>query len=154
MNMKKYGKMSSIEIEFTILNIGYAGIFLEIWDLIFVQYFKGFLTNEEKNEDEDEKIWGNDFNFWIRHTKIILCGSFYENPWKSFLTHLVKYFLANRGKNEDEDKARENNFDFLILHIKIGLCGSFHEKLRKNFLTHFVRHFWLIEAKMKMKIKK
>ena len=30
---------------------------------IFDPFFKTFLTNQGKNEDADENIWGNDFNF-------------------------------------------------------------------------------------------
>ena len=59
------------------------------------------------------------------------------------------------AKNEDEDeKTWKNEFDFWILHIKVKFYANFHENLRKKFLTNFVGHFWLIEAKMKMKIKK
>ena len=115
----------------------------------FDPFFKTF-----EDEDEDEKIWGKDFNFWILHIKFMLCHSIYENPRNFFLTQLCYTFLVNQSKNGDEyEKIRKNDFDFWILHIKIRLCGSFHENLRKKFLTHFVRHFWLMEAKMKMKIK-
>ena len=48
----------------------------------------------------------------------------------------------------------KNEFDFWILHIKIRLYKNFHENLRKIFLTNFLSHFLLMEAKMKMKIKK
>ena len=47
----------------------------------------------------------------------------------------------------------KNESHFLILHIKIRLQGNFHENLRKKFLTDFFNHFWLIEAKMKIKMK-
>ena len=30
---------------------------------IFDPFFKTFLINQGKNEDADENIWGNDFNF-------------------------------------------------------------------------------------------
>ena len=62
--------------------------------------------------------------------------------------------MTNWGKNEDEgEKIWENVFNFSILHIKIRICGNFHENRWKRFLTHSLRHFWLIEAKMKMKMK-
>ena len=35
--------------------------------------------NDAKNEDEDEKIWKNDFDFWIFHIKIRLYDNFHEN---------------------------------------------------------------------------
>ena len=54
MNMKRHGKMSSIS-EFTILQLGYAEVFIEIWDLIIVQYFETFLTYWGKNKGENEK---------------------------------------------------------------------------------------------------
>ena len=63
--------------------------------------------------------------------------------------------MTNRNKNENGDKKiSKNEFDFSILDIKTRLYKNFHENLRKQFLTHSLSHFWLIEAKMKMKIKK
>ena len=74
---------------------------------------------------------------------------------KKGFTHFFRTFLTNRGKNENEDeKTVKNEFDFSILRIEIRLCGNFHENGRKQFLTYCLRHFWLIEAKIKMKIKK
>ena len=63
--------------------------------------------------------------------------------------------MTNRNKNEDGDKKiSKNEFDFSILDIKTRLYKNFHENLRKQFLTHSLSHFCLIEAKIKMKIKK
>ena len=42
------------------------------------------MTNGSKNEDEDEKIWENEFNFWILHIKIRLRGTFHKNVRKKF----------------------------------------------------------------------
>ena len=76
------------------------------------------------------------------------------NSEKKVFDPFYKTFLTNRDENEDEDKKIwKNEFDFWILHIKTRLFKNFHENLRK-FLTHSLSHFWLIEAKMKMKIKK
>ena len=67
----------------------------------------------------------------------------------------MKPFLINQGKNENEDeKIWKNELDFWIIHIKIRLFGNFHENLLKKILTHFLRNFWLIESKIKMKMKK
>ena len=122
---------------------------------IFDPFFKIFLTNQGNNENEDEKSWKNEFNFWILHIKIRLYGTFRESLWKTIFDPFFRTFLTNWGKNEDEnEKLWKNRFSFWVLHIKIRLCGSFHENLKKNFLTHFLRHFWLIKAKMKIKIKK
>ena len=66
-----------------------------------------------------------------------------------------KLFLTNRGKNKNENKKNwENEFDFWIINIKITLYGNFHENLLKKILTQISGHFWLIETKIKMRIKK
>ena len=60
--------------------------------------------------------------------------------------------MTNRSKNKDEnEKVWENKFDFGILHIKIRILGNSHKVGEK---TRFLGHFWLIEAKIKMKMKK
>ena len=50
-------------------------------------------------------------------------------------------------------KRLENKFNFWIFDIKIRLCNSFPENQRKYFLTNLLRYFWLIDAKMKIKMK-
>ena len=45
----------------------------------FDTFFRTFLTNQGKNEDENEKLWENEFNFSIIHITIRLCDSFHEN---------------------------------------------------------------------------
>ena len=92
------------------------------------------MTNQGKNEDEDEKIWKNKFSFGILYINIRLYRNIFDPFYRTFLT--------NRDKNENEDeKIWENESDFLILHIKIRLCGNFHENRRKIFLTHLLKHF-------------
>ena len=79
---------------------------------------------------------------------------FFMKILEKFFWLIFKLFLIYPGKNEDEhEKVWENEFNFLIIHIKIRLHGNFHENLLKKNLTHFLGHFWLIEAKMKMKMK-
>ena len=98
-----------------------------------------------QNENEDEKIWKNKFNFSIVHIKIRLSGHLHENPRKIVLTHFNDIFdsflrlLTNRSTNEDEDEEIwKNESEFWILHVKISSCGNFHENPRKKFLTHFL----------------
>ena len=67
----------------------------------FDPLFKTFLTNRGKNENENEKIWKNEFNFWILHIKVMLYGTFHENLCKKNWPNFFKRFLTNRGKNED-----------------------------------------------------
>ena len=67
----------------------------------FDPLFKTFLTNRGKNENENEKIWKNEFNFWILHIKVMLYGTFHENLCKKIWPNFFKRFLTNRGKNED-----------------------------------------------------
>ena len=61
---------------------------------IFDPFFKTFLTNWGKNEDEEEKNWKNEIKFCILHIKIGFCGNFHENPRKKFLNHFF-FFLIN-----------------------------------------------------------
>ena len=104
-------------------------------------------------EDDYEKDWKNEFDFWLLHIKIRLYGNFHENLRKK-IDPFFKIFLTNQGKNEGvNEKNWENEFDLWILHIRIRFYGNFHENLWKKRPTHFLGHFWLIVAKMKMKMK-
>ena len=72
---KKFGKISSI-FEFSISKLGYMEIFMKIWEkkmkwkssLTFSLFNFDYLPDEDgkkvdaKNEDEDEKIWKNEFD--------------------------------------------------------------------------------------------
>ena len=93
----------------------------------FHPFFKTFLTNQGKSKTENEKIWENEFDFWIFHIIIRLYSTFHKNLRK-------KTFLTNWGKNENENgKNWKNEFDFWILHIKIRLYSNLYENLRKKF---------------------
>ena len=67
--------MSSI-FEFSIPKLGYMAIFRKICEKNSDSFFKTFLTNLHKNEDEDEKNWKNEFDFSILLLKIRLYGNF------------------------------------------------------------------------------
>ena len=92
---------------------------------------------DAKNEDEDEKNWKNEFDFWILHIKIRLYENFLKiwSQKKKNFHPLFKLFLTNRGKNENvNEKIWENEFDLWILQIKIRVYVNFHENLwEKNF---------------------
>ena len=61
-----------------------------------------------------------------------------------------KTLLTNRGKNENvNEEIWKNKFDLW----KLGYMAIFMKICGKKNLTHILGHFWLIEAKMKMKIK-
>ena len=139
------------------------GNFHENLRKIFLTHFViHYLTNQDKNKDEDEKFgkMSSIFEFsiskfsWKSEKKI---------KWKNYLTISLfnfDYLPDEDGKkidakNDDRDgKVWKNEFDFSIFHIKIWLHDNFHENLRTKNLTHSLRHFWLIETKMKMKMKK
>ena len=55
-------------------------------------FYRTFLTNRGKNENNDEKIRKNESDFLILHIKIKLYGNFHENPRKIVLTNLLKHF--------------------------------------------------------------
>ena len=52
--MKKHWKIFSI-FEFSLSKLGYVVIFMRMEKKNFDSFFKTFLTNRGKNEDEDEK---------------------------------------------------------------------------------------------------
>ena len=74
--MKKFGKISSI-FEFSIRKLGYLEISMKIWEkkmkwtssLTISLFNFDYLPDEDEkkswcqNEDEDEKIWKNEFDF-------------------------------------------------------------------------------------------
>ena len=47
---------------------------------------------DAKNEDHDEKMWKNEFDFWIFQVKVRLHDNFYENLGRKNLTLLYKIF--------------------------------------------------------------
>ena len=81
----------------------------------------------------------------------------WQFSWKSEKTifdTFFKTFFTNRGKNGDDDeKIWQNVFSFWILHIKLGYVVIFM-KIGEHFFWLHLRHFWLIETKIKMKMKK
>ena len=81
--MKKYGKMSSI-FEFSTSRLGYVAIFIKIGVKRFWPFFKTFLTNQGKNEDEVKKIWENEFDFWISMSRLGYVAIFIKIQEKKF----------------------------------------------------------------------
>ena len=128
MKITRFGKISS-GFEFSISILGYAKIFMKIWGKIFWFIFKPFLTNQGKNEDEDEKIWQNVSNFWILHIKIRICGNFHENLRKKFWTHFLWPFwlikaIINLKTKKCEKMSSISEFsisklDYMEVFIKI-----------------------------------
>ena len=80
MKIKKFEKISSI-FEFSISKLGHTDIFMKIWkkkkkmkwksSLTISLFNFDYLPDEDgkkvdaKNENEHEKIWKNEFDFWI-----------------------------------------------------------------------------------------
>ena len=139
--MKKYGKIIPI-FEFFISKSDFIKICEKKIDL----FYTTFLTNREKNENNDEKMRKNESDFWIIHIKTKLCGNFHENPRKKFLTNWGKMKMKKKKFGK-----MKSIFEFSIW--KIRLCSNIHENPRKKTLTRFLKIFWLIEIKMKMKMK-
>ena len=129
LKMKKYGKMSSV-FEFSMSKLEYVAIFMKILDKIFDPFFKTFLPNWGKNEDEDEKVRKNEFNFWVLHTKIKLCDNFHKN-WrrKKLLTHFL-YFWLIEAINDEKFGKISSIFEFSI--PKLGYKEVFPKILRKK----------------------
>ena len=124
-----------------------------------------YLTNRGKNKDEeDKKIWKDEFNLWILRIKIRLYGNFHENlrkKWNGKVLQLVHYLtlticLIKMGKKLIQKwrwqwKSLEEWTWFL--RSKLGYTEIFMKIYEKKVLTNFLGHFWLVEAKIKIKIR-
>ena len=103
MKMKKFGKMNSI-FELSISELGYMAIFIKICGKKnFDPLFRTFLTNQDKNENEDEKYGKMSPIFEFSISKLDYVAIFMKICRKNFFDQFFKTFLTNRGKNEDED---------------------------------------------------
>ena len=106
--MKKYWRIIPT-FEFSISKLG----FMKICEKKFDLFYRTFLTNQGKNENNDEKIRKNESEFWIVRIKIKLCGNFHENPRKIVLTNLLKHFWVIEAKWRWKWKTLENWVWFL-----------------------------------------
>ena len=88
--IKKTGKMSSI-FELSISILGYMAIHVKILGKKFWPIFRAFLTSRGKNKNECEKIWENEFDFWILHIKIRLYGTFHKNLRKNIFFEIFTW---------------------------------------------------------------
>ena len=62
MKIKRIEKAGSV-FEFSISKLGCMAIFMKICGKKIDQFFKIFLTNRGKNEDQNFKNWKNEFYF-------------------------------------------------------------------------------------------
>ena len=140
-----------------VIKVGYMAFFMKIWEKNW-PIFKIFLINQDKNQNVNEKMWENEFDFWILRIKIRLYGNFHENLRKKFLTHFLNHFSLIKAKTKMKmKKSGKMNSIFELSISKLGYMAIFMKIFVKKILTHFIGHFWLILAKMKMlkiKIKK
>ena len=51
---------------------------------MFDPFFKTFLTNQGKNDNEVEKVGKSEFNFSVLHIKLRLYRNFHENLRRHF----------------------------------------------------------------------
>ena len=101
------------------------------------------MTNQGKNENEDEKNWKNEFNFLILDIRIRLYGNFHENRRKTFLTLFLLYFWQIEAKMTMKIKKNgkiSSIFEFSIskllyteLFIKIWERCFWNLYLRRNY---------------------
>ena len=72
---------------------------LTIW-LFNFDYFPDVDGKKEndKNEDDGEKIGENEFNFWILHIKIRLYDNFHENQWEKCFRPYCRTFWLIEAK--------------------------------------------------------
>ena len=116
--MKKFGKIRLFE--FSIPKSSYMEIFMKIWEKEFGPFFNTFLTNQGRNEDQDEKIGKNKSNVWTLHIKIRLHGKFHENlrekNWPIFLRH--SWLIMVKIKMEEKKFGKMNSiFEFSMTKI-------------------------------------
>ena len=131
--MKKYGKIIPI-FEFFISKSDFIKNCKKKIDL----FYTTFLTNREKNENNDEKMRKNESDFWIIHIKTKLCGNFHENPRKKFLTNLLKHFWAIEAKWRWRRKNLEKWNQFLNSpYEKLGYVAIFMKILGKKLWPVF-----------------
>ena len=74
--------MSSI-FEFSISRLGYEAIFMKISEKKIWPILKIFFTNQDKNEDENEKIWKNEIDFEFSISKLGYMKLF-RKIWEKF----------------------------------------------------------------------
>ena len=54
------------------------------WEKIVDPFLKTFLTNQSKNKNEDERIWKNEFEYWILISKLGYAAIFMKIWEKNF----------------------------------------------------------------------
>ena len=143
MKVKRFGKINSI-FEFSISKLGCKAGFMKICTKKIYPFCRTFLTNRNKNDNEDEKIWGNKSTFLILYIKIRLCGNFYQNPRKNFLTHLLRPFWLIEAKMKiKKKKIRKIKSIFEFSISKLGYVAIFMKIVGKNFRPIFLGNFYL-----------
>ena len=64
----------------------------------------GYLPDEDgkkvdtKNEDDNEKLWKNELDFWVFYIKIRLYDNFHENLRRKNLTHFLRQLWLSGAK--------------------------------------------------------
>ena len=145
----------SLIFQFSISKLGYKDIFMKICEKKVLTHFLGHFWLVEANmKMKMKKLKKMSLILEFAISKVGYVPVFMK-VWEKNFWPIFKTFLTNQGKTEDEnEKIWKNELNFLILHIKIRLYGNFYENMLKKVLTHFFRHFWLIEGKIKIKMKK
>ena len=64
--------------------MAYGNFHEKLWKNFLTHFVSQFLTNQGKNEDEEEQNWENEFDPWTFHIKIRLYGNFHENLGKTW----------------------------------------------------------------------
>ena len=81
---------------------------------------------DAKSEDEDEKIWKSDFDFWTFYNKIRLYDNFLENMRRKNLTHFLRHFWLIKAKMKMRmKKFRRMNLIFEFSISKLGYMTIF-----------------------------
>ena len=92
MKMKKCGRMSS-NFEFSISRLGYVAVFMKISETKFHPFFKTFLTNWGKDENEDEKIEKMSLVFEFSISKLGYM-EFFIKIWENFFLEILTLRMA------------------------------------------------------------
>ena len=110
---------------------------LTIW-LFNFDYFPDVDGKKEndKNEDDGEKIGENEFNFWILHIKIRLYDNFHENQWEKCFRPYCRTFWLIEAKMKMKMTKYGKLSPIFEFSLSKKVMWQFSWKSEKSFLTH------------------
>ena len=109
--------------------------------IILTLFGSHFLTNWDKNEDEDEKIWENEFDIWILCVKITLYKTFHENLRNKAFFEIFTRTEVSKGLKEEIllfKKRLQLTISGPVVQLSVNLHSFFHHIIKK--ISFFVKN--------------